>query len=163
MPTPNAGEAARAPHQRWSQFGTQPGRREHEFVARPALHTFHSDYSPTYIWGFNGRYPAETILNNYNRTTIVRFRNNLPDELTHTGFGKPEITIHLHNGHHGSESDGFAGDFFGTGLWKDNLYPNIYAGVRCVPAGRRPARSHALVLVPRSPCRLHRAQQLPRL
>jgi FtsP/CotA-like multicopper oxidase with cupredoxin domain len=123
-----AGEAARAPHQRWGQFGTQSGRREHEFIARTALHTFHSDYSPTYIWGFNGRYPAETILNSYNRTTIVRFRNNLPDELTHTGFGKPEITIHLHNGHHGSESDGFAGDFFGTGLWKDNLYPNIYAG-----------------------------------
>jgi FtsP/CotA-like multicopper oxidase with cupredoxin domain len=124
-----AGEAARAPHQRWEEFGNRLGRREHELVARPALHTFHSDYSPTYIWGFNGRYPAETILNRYGLPTIVRFRNNLPDELTHTGFGKPEITIHLHNGHHGSESDGFAGDFFGAGLWKDNLYPNIYAGV----------------------------------
>ena len=39
------------------------------------------------------------------------------------------MTIHLHNGHHGSESDGFAGDFFGTGFWKDNLYPNVYAGI----------------------------------
>ncbi len=39
-------------------------------------------------------------------------------------FGVPEITIHLHNGHHGSESDGFAGDFFPSSRWKDNLYPN---------------------------------------
>jgi FtsP/CotA-like multicopper oxidase with cupredoxin domain len=39
------------------------------------------------------------------------------------------MTIHLHNGHHGSESDGFAGDFFPTGFWKDNLYPNCYAGL----------------------------------
>jgi len=138
----DAGEAARAPHQRWGQFGTLPGRREHEFIARTALHTFHSDYSPTYIWGFNGHYPAETILNSYGRTTIVRFRNNLPDELTHTGFGKPEITIHLHNGHHGSESDGFAGDYFGTGLWKDNLYPNIYAGIDAFQGGDRREAMH---------------------
>ena len=39
------------------------------------------------------------------------------------------MTIHLHNGHHGSESDGFAGDWFSTGFWKDNLYPNVYAGI----------------------------------
>lgn len=39
------------------------------------------------------------------------------------------MTIHLHNGHHGSESDGFAGDYFGTGFWKDHLYPNCYAGL----------------------------------
>src|SRR5262249_44906329 len=44
------------------------------------------------------------------------------------GPGKPEITVHLHNRHVPSESDGFAGDFFGPGSWKDNLYPNIYAG-----------------------------------
>jgi FtsP/CotA-like multicopper oxidase with cupredoxin domain len=56
----------------------------------------------------------------------VRFRNSLTDDIT---FGKPEITIHLHNGHHGSESDGFAGDWFPTGFWKDNLYPNCYAGL----------------------------------
>ena len=35
----------------------------------------------------------------------------------------------MHNGHTPSESDGFAGDFFGSGLWKDNHYPNVYAGV----------------------------------
>lgn len=123
-----AGEADRVDHQRWEEFLPDV---EYELEARAGTHTFHSDYSPTYIWGFNGRYPAPTVLNIYNHPTIVRFRNSLP--VTTTTFGKNEITIHLHNGHHGSESDGFAGDFFGTGFWKDNHYPNIYAGYDAFP------------------------------
>ena len=125
FPNLGAGEADRAPHQRWAQF--TPAHFTYELEARAGLHTFHPDYSPTYIWGFNGRYPAPTCLNKYGKTTIVRFRNSLP--VTTTTFGRNEITVHLHNGHHGSESDGFAGDFFGTGFWKDNLYPVIYAGL----------------------------------
>ena len=124
FPNTGAGEAARAPHQRWAQF--QP-EVEYELVARAGLHRFHSDYTDSYIWGFNGKYPAPTVLNVYGHPTVVRFRNNLPT--TTTTFGRNEITIHLHNGHHGSESDGFAGDFFPTGFWKDNLYPNCYAGL----------------------------------
>ncbi|HEX2269035.1 MAG TPA: multicopper oxidase domain-containing protein, partial [Pyrinomonadaceae bacterium] len=95
--------------------------------ARAGLHTFHPDFSPTYIWGFNGKYPAPTVLAAYGHPTIIRFRNNLP--LATTTFGRNEITIHLHNGHHGSESDGFAGDFFGPGFFKDHLYPECYAGL----------------------------------
>jgi len=120
-----AGEAARAPHQRWAQF--TPAHFTYELEAKAGLHQFHSDYGLTYVWGFNGQYPAPTCLNKYGKSTIVRFRNSLP--VTTTTFGRNEITIHLHNGHHGSESDGFAGDFFGTGFWKDNLYPVIYAGL----------------------------------
>lgn len=119
----SGGEADRVDHQRWNEFLPDV---EYEMEARAGLHTFHSDYSPTYIWGFNGQYPAPTVLNIYNHPTIVRFRNSLPT--TTTTFGRNEITIHLHNGHHGSESDGFAGDFFGTGFWKDNHYVNTYAG-----------------------------------
>jgi FtsP/CotA-like multicopper oxidase with cupredoxin domain len=118
------GEAPRAPHQRWSQF---PPEVQYHMIAKPGLHRFHSDFADTYIWGFNGKYPAPTVLNVYGHSAVVRFRNNLPT-VTST-FGRNEITIHLHNGHHGSESDGFAGDFFGVGFWKDNLYPNIYAGL----------------------------------
>ena len=117
------GEADRAPHQRWAEF---PPDVTYELEAKAGLHRFHSDYGQSYIWGFNGKYPAPTVLNVYNHPTIVRFRNSLPT--TTTTFGKNEITIHLHNGHTASESDGFAGDFFGTGFWKDNHYPNIYAG-----------------------------------
>ena len=119
-----AGEAPRAPHQRWAQF---PMDVTYEMEAKAGLHKFHADFGDSYIWGFNGKYPAPTVLNVYGHPTGVRFRNSLP--LTTTTFGRNEITIHLHNGHHGSESDGFAGDFFTTGFWKDHLYPNCYAGL----------------------------------
>lgn len=121
-----AGEWHRAPHQRWAQF--TPAHVTTELEARPGLHRFHSDFGPSYVWGFNGVYPGPTILNRYGKPTIVRFRNSTPPNGDNT-FGHPEITIHLHNGHHGSESDGFAGDFFPSGFWKDNLYPNVYAGI----------------------------------
>jgi FtsP/CotA-like multicopper oxidase with cupredoxin domain len=123
-PNTGAGEADRAAHQRWAQF---PADLEYSMEAKAGLHTFHPDFSPTYIWGFNGKYPAPTVLNVYGHPVIVRFRNSLP--VVTTTFGRNEMTIHLHNGHHGSESDGFAGDFFGTGFWKDHLYPNCYAGL----------------------------------
>jgi FtsP/CotA-like multicopper oxidase with cupredoxin domain len=125
-----AGEWNRDNHQRWSQF--TPAHMTTELEARPGLHTFHSDFGPSYIWGFNGVYPGPMILGRYGKSTIVRFRNSLPPNGDNT-FGHPEITIHLHNGHHGSESDGFAGDFFPSGFWKDNLYPNVYAGLEAFP------------------------------
>lgn len=121
-----AGEWPRVAHQRWAQF--TPAHVTTELEARPSLHTFHSNFGPSYIWGFNGVYPGATVLNRYGKPTIVRFRNSTPPNGDNT-FGHPEITIHLHNGHHGSESDGFAGDFFPSGRWKDNLYPNCYAGL----------------------------------
>ena len=57
---------------------------------------------------------------------IVRFRNNLPT--ISTGFGDPNIITHLHNAHNGSESDGFPGDFYGSGSYKDHHYPFMLAG-----------------------------------
>ena len=121
-----AGEWPRVAHQRWAQF--TPAHITTELEARPGTHRFHSEWGESYIWGFNGVYPGPTVLNRYGKPTIVRFRNSTPPAGDNT-FGHPEITIHLHNGHHGSESDGFAGDFFPSGRWKDNLYPNCYAGL----------------------------------
>jgi FtsP/CotA-like multicopper oxidase with cupredoxin domain len=125
FPNLGAGEADRAPHPRWTQFS--PVHFTYDVSAQPGLHQFHSDFGQTYIWGFNGVFPGPTLLGKYGKPGLVRFRNNLP--ATTTTFGRNEITIHLHNGHHGSESDGFAGDFFPIGFWKDNLYPNCYAGL----------------------------------
>lgn len=128
FPTKNAnlahGEAARDAHQAWNQF---PPRVFYQAVAAPSLHRFHRDLSPTYLWTFNGQYPGPTFLNKYGVPSLVRFRNALPTD--HNVPAVPQITIHMHNGHTPSESDGFAGDFFDTGLWKDNHYPNVYAGV----------------------------------
>jgi FtsP/CotA-like multicopper oxidase with cupredoxin domain len=118
------GEAARAEHQAWDQFHPAVYYR---MTAAPSLHTHHSDLLPSYMWTFNQSYPAPTILAYYGAPALVRFRNDLPE--THNTFGRNEISIHMHNGHTPSESDGFAGDFFGTGFFKDNHYPNVYAGV----------------------------------
>lgn len=120
-----AGEAPRDPHQRWAQF--TPAHFLYSMEAKAGEHRFHSEFGLTYVWGFNGLYPAPTPLQRYGKSTIVRFRNSLP--ATTSTFGRNEITIHLHNGHHGSESDGFAGDFFTRGFYKDHLYPNVYAGI----------------------------------
>jgi len=119
-----AGEAARDDHQRWDEF--RPLIFYHS-IAAPSLHQFHRDLSPTYLWTFNGRYPAQTFLGIYGLPALVRFRNSLP--IDHPVPAIPQLTVHLHNGHTPSESDGFAGDFFDSGLWKDNHYPNVYAGV----------------------------------
>lgn len=121
-----AGEAARDAHQRWEQFLPLITYR---MVAAPSLHQHHTDLLPSYMWTFNGRYPAPTPLNFYGVPSLVRFTNNLPPTPPNTTFGINQITVHLHNGHTGSESDGFAGDFFSTGFFKDNHYANAYAGI----------------------------------
>jgi len=120
------GEAARANHQRWTQFF--PLLR-YRMRAAPSLQSFHSNLLPSYLWTFNGTYPAPTPLNYYGIPSIVRFANALPETAQNTTFGINEITVHLHNGHTGSESDGFAGDFFTPALFKDNHYAQVYAGV----------------------------------
>ena len=122
---PVAGEAPRASHQRFGEF---PPQKTYELTVRPALHSFHPELPPSTIWGYNGSFPGPTIKARYGEPVVVRFRNELPALAQHSGFGRPEITTHLHNGHTASESDGFAGDFYATGLFKDNHYPNVHAG-----------------------------------
>ena len=122
----SGGEAARANHQRWAQFLPL---LHYRMNAAPSLHRHHSDLLPSYMWTFNGKYPAPTPLNFYGVPSIVRFKNNLPEGAQNTTFGVPEITVHLHNGHTASESDGFAQDFFLPPLFKDNHYANAYAGI----------------------------------
>jgi FtsP/CotA-like multicopper oxidase with cupredoxin domain len=118
------GEAARDDHQRWAEFTPAV---TYQLEAKAGTHQFHRDYLPSYIWGFNGQYPGPTILNAYGLPSLVRFKNSLP--VTTSSFGTNKTTVHLHNGHTASESDGFAGDFFDTGLFKDNHYANAYAGI----------------------------------
>jgi FtsP/CotA-like multicopper oxidase with cupredoxin domain len=120
------GEAARANHQRWAEFFPL---LHYRLNAAPSLHRHHSDLLPSYMWTFNGNYPAPTPLNFYGVPSLVRFKNDLPEGAQNTTFAVPEITVHLHNGHTASESDGFAQDFFLPPLFKDNHYANAYAGI----------------------------------
>ena len=118
-----AGEARRAPHQLWNEFLPQKFYDIHE---READHSFHPDLPLNKIWGFNGIFPGPTFHAKYGEPVLVRFRNDLPAD--HVGFGIPSITTHLHGGHTASESDGFPGDFYASGLFKDNHYPSFFAG-----------------------------------
>jgi FtsP/CotA-like multicopper oxidase with cupredoxin domain len=123
-----AGEAARANHQDWTQFYPLT---QYSISVQPTMHQFHPQIPPTYCWGYNGIYPGPTFLNVYGVPIVVRFFNNLPTD--NIGFGDNNHTTHMHNGHTASESDGFAGDYWSPGLWKDHHYPNVYAGFNEFP------------------------------
>ncbi len=122
------GEAARANHQDWTQFYPFV---QYNVSVQPTMHQFHPQIPPTYCWGYNGIYPGPTFLNVYGVPIVVRFHNNLP--VTNIGFGDNNHTTHMHNGHTASESDGFAGDYWSPGLFKDHHYPNVYAGFNEFP------------------------------
>src|SRR3989475_1895923 len=112
-----------AAHQRYSEF---PPRVFYEIHQKEAKHSFHPDLPENLIWGFAGIFPGPTFHARYGEPIIARFYNDLP--ANHVGFGIPETSTHLHNAHTASESDGFPTDFFFSGQFKDNHYPNIYAG-----------------------------------
>ena len=150
------GECGRAIHQRWGEFfGSpviQPDQADlYELKANARTnHVFHPDYPPQLAWSFEG-YSADgallynpTIFAHYGRPIILRLHNYLPQNhgtggTPLTSFGLPEISMHLHNLHTPSESDGFPGDYFSEtkygptlnkeGKFKDHFYPNVYAGL----------------------------------
>ncbi len=148
-------ECGRNKHQRWADFFGNPQLQydqadTYELRAKEITdHVFHPDYPPQLVWNYIGKfengnpYPNPTFHARYGRPVIVRLYNELPDN--HVGFGTPEISMHLHNLHTPSESDGFPGDYFsetksgptltGPGKFKDQFYPNVYAGFDDFPKG----------------------------
>ncbi len=75
---------------------------------------------------FGGTCPGMTLMMRYGVPALVRMRNCLPHIVS--GFGSPEISTHVHNGHHASESDGFPLNLYTPGEFWDFHYPNICAG-----------------------------------
>jgi FtsP/CotA-like multicopper oxidase with cupredoxin domain len=95
---------------------------------------------PQTVWGFNrggeaagdvATTPGPTIVTRYGTPVVVRRFNELaPDS---TGFGRTEISTHLHNFHSGPDSDGGPCDpvftrFFGIGKFYDYFYTMARAG-----------------------------------
>ena len=73
--------------------------------------------------------PGATYRAFYNEAIFVRRINDAPDLGTgRVNFALPSFTVHLHNAHTASESDGFPGDYFDPGTFWDHHYPNILAG-----------------------------------
>src|SRR5438876_2202539 len=128
VPNTAAGEARQVTHQRWDEFLPRGFYEIHE---REAPHSFHPELPVNTIWGYDGIFPGPTYHATYGLPVLVRMHNELPPD--HVGFGIPQITTHLHNGHTPSESDGFPADFFDSGFFYDQHYPNVLAGFDAFP------------------------------
>lgn len=124
-----AGEAPRADHQRWDEFAARFGApvTYQNLAAQTSGHILHPQLPSQTLFSYNGLVPGPLFHAFYNQRVVVRFRNNLP-LVGFNGFGRGEITTHLHNGHTASESDGFPTDFYAAPKYKDQHYPNIRAG-----------------------------------
>ncbi len=118
-----------ARHQRYNEF------RPQKFYVQ-TLSEFKWVYHPegpyangSWSYGFNGQTPGETFYAKYGEPILVRRINNLPPVGTgKVGFALPSSTIHTHNGHQASESDGNPADFTFPGEFWDHHYPNFPAG-----------------------------------
>ncbi|SDB74775.1 multicopper oxidase family protein [Belnapia rosea] len=117
--------------------GKFPPKKFYETFVREADWKFHPSWGPSKIWGFDGMYPGPRYNAYYGEPIMVRFHNRLPSRAKHVGFGLPEFSVHLHNAHTPSESDGNPVDFINSVNdpnevnplgFKDQHYPNVYAG-----------------------------------
>jgi len=130
-PNTAAGESRTRPHQALTLF---PPQKFFNVFQRQILHSFSPDLPTQAVWGFddsNGHAstPAPLYVFRYGVPVLVRNHNALPPDPQVGGFGKPEVSTHLHNAHTPSESDGFPGDFFPSGHFYDQHYPMQLAGV----------------------------------
>lgn len=130
-PCPIATEGRTRPHQALAQF---PPQKLYEVHQRRTTAIVHPNLPPQPIWGFarpmdppNVAWsPGPTYVARYNEPILVRNFNDLP--ANNEGFGRNQVSTHLHNGHTPSESDGFPCDWFDSGKFYDQHYPNVYAG-----------------------------------
>ena len=119
-------------HQRFDEF--QPVKHYVQHMTE-GLWNYHEDLSNlnplgfgSLAWLFNGATPGEQLVARYGEPVFVRRYNDLPmTEDALIPFGLPYTTIHLHNAHTGSESDGYPGDFVGPGEFWDHHYAMMYA------------------------------------
>lgn len=116
-----------------AQFSPQIKRFELPFRVPPVLQPVRSDATTDYyeiamqksrveilpgfsteIWGYNGITPGPTIRQRRGRQSVVRFINNLDEEMS----------IHLHGMASLPQYDGYAEDLIQPGYYKDYIYPN---------------------------------------
>ncbi|HET7880694.1 MAG TPA: multicopper oxidase domain-containing protein [Acetobacteraceae bacterium] len=133
--------------------GNMPPQKYYELTMKEVQLKLHPDYSPTTVWGFDGRVPGPLIQAKYGEPILVRFHNHLPSVRIPQAFGIAEMTTHLHNAHTPSESDGNPVNYFNSVNdpndinpygYKDQHYPNVLAGFtdpRFITAGRSQAQN----------------------
>ncbi len=110
-------------HQRWDDFPPQKYYVAHETAF---MWSYHPEMPPTPHWGFDGITPGPTFHARYGEPVFLRRYNDLPP--SQVGFGLNSTTIHLHNAHTASESDGNPLDWKDSGHFWDHHYANVRAG-----------------------------------
>ena len=110
-------------HQRYDEF---PPVKFYEMRERQFLHSYHPELPPTLSWGYDASIPGLTYHARYGEPILIRRFNELPAD--HVGFGLPSTTMHLHNMHTASESDGFPMDFIDPGQYWDHHYAMFPSG-----------------------------------
>ncbi|NQW09752.1 MAG: multicopper oxidase domain-containing protein [Alphaproteobacteria bacterium] len=113
-----------ARHQRYEEF---PPVKFYTIHERAFLHSYHPELPPTPSWGYDGFVPGRTFHARYGEPYLVRRYNDLPAD--YTGYALPSTSMHLHNMHAASESDGFPMDFINSGEWQDHHYCMFPAGM----------------------------------
>ena len=116
-------------HQRYNEFPPQKFylERIQEF---PWVYHPEPPYNQgSWSWGFDGITPGATYDAWYGEPILVRRVNELPPVgMGNVRFALPSVSIHLHNAHTASESDGIPSDWFNSGEFWDHHYANFYAG-----------------------------------
>jgi len=131
MPTEDCqtggGERMRTKHEHWDKIQCDD-LDCYVNVNAPAQYSWHRDLPTDDCWAFNGQFPGPRIHARAGKPVLIRWRNNLPSLAAHKGYGRPTPSIHLHNGHVASESDGNPLDMLDSSAWKDTLFLNRNAG-----------------------------------
>lgn len=126
----------------------------HHVIDEQRFLQVHPQLPPTKLWGYRdanvpaGTWPhalGPTFVGKALHPLFVRHTNALP--ANHVGFGVPEMTVHLHGGHHEARSDGFPGPggglnpVFHPGESYDYAYPLLDPGFAhgAADASDRPA------------------------
>ncbi|HBL27691.1 MAG TPA: copper oxidase [Acidobacteria bacterium] len=118
-------------HQLYDRFPPQKLYELHEQEFRWAYHPDppYSDGGGSLSWGFNGATPGPVFHARYGEPILVRRFNNLPPVgVSQVTFALPSTSMHLHNGHTASESDGSPQDWIDTGEFWDHHYANFPSG-----------------------------------
>jgi FtsP/CotA-like multicopper oxidase with cupredoxin domain len=111
-------------HQRFNEFRPQKWYVQHE---QQFLWDYHPQLRQVPTWGWDGSSPGPTFHTRYGEPIFVRRYNELPLD-PGLGWGSPTTTIHLHNFHTASESDGNPVDWKSPGEYWDHHYANYPAG-----------------------------------
>ena len=93
----------------------------YEIDSKQALHSFHPQLPLNSIWGYNGITPGPTFIAQAGKTTLVRFRNQLPQH-DPVAIGLPINAIHRHGGFQAPQDDGYPFDFFPSGSSRDYFW-----------------------------------------